>query len=194
MINITNDGSSASGTTGGAFLGNGNGDLCIGVYTFDMNEELQSCCTCLVTPNGLVSLSVEALNATNLTGALQTSLVIKLLAWSTTAGASTTAPPGTPAPPVTSSCNAASPGATATGGSAMLATGMHAWGTTIHALPVGQRNTFTVTETDFSAANLSSAEFNHITQFCEFNQINGSGRSGQCKGCAAGGMGATTAE
>ena len=86
VINVTNDGSSASGTGGSAFLGNGNGDLCIGVYTFDMNEELQSCCTCLVTPNGLVSLSVDALNATNLTGGLETSLVIKLLAWSTTAG------------------------------------------------------------------------------------------------------------
>ena len=109
VINITNDGSSASGTGGGAFLGNGNGDLCVGVYSFDMNEELQSCCTCLVTPNGLVSLSVDALNATNLTGGLETSLVIKLLAWTTTAGASTTAPPGTPAPPTTSSCNAASP-------------------------------------------------------------------------------------
>jgi len=185
VINITNDGSSASGA-GGAFLTNGNGDLCIGVYTFDMNEELQSCCTCLVTPNGLVSLSVDAINATNLTGALQPSLIIKLLAWSTSAGASTTAPPGTPAPPVSSSCNASSPGT--------LATGMHAWGTTIHALPVGQRDAFMTTETGFSAANLSSAEYNHITQFCEFNQINGSGRSGQCKGCSSGGMGATTAE
>ena len=186
VINITNDGSSASGTGTSAFLGNGNGDLCIGVYTFDMNEELQSCCTCLVTPNGLVSLSVDALNATNLTGGLETSLVIKLLAWSTTGGASTTAAPGTPAPPTTSSCNAASPGT--------LAGGMHAWGTTVHALPVGQPNSYTVTETEFSAANLSPAEYNHITQFCEFNQINGSGKFGQCKGCAAGGMGAAAAQ
>ena len=151
-----------------------------------MNEELQSCCTCLVTPNGLVSLSVDALNATNLTGGLETSLVIKLLAWSTSAGASTTAPPGTPAPPTSSSCNAASPG--------YLAPGMHAWGTTVHALPVGQPDSYTVTETEFSAANLSSAEYNHITQFCEFNQINGSGKFGQCKGCAAGGMGAAAAQ
>ena len=195
VINITNDGSSASGTTGSAFLGNGNGDLCIGVYTFDMNEELQSCCTCLVTPNGLVNLSVQALNDTNLTGGLETSLVIKLLAWSTTAGASTTAPPGTPAPSGSSSCNAASPGTLSTpGGSANLASGMHAWGTTVHALPVGQPDSYTVTETEFSAANLSVAEFNHITQFCEFNQINGSGKFGQCKGCTSGGMGAASAQ
>ena len=168
VINISNDGSSAAGVGSGASLGNGNGDLCIGVYTFDMNEELQSCCTCLVTPNGLVSLSVDALNATNLTGGLETSLVIKLLAWSTTACASTTAAPGTPAPPVSTSCNAASPGMTASSGSANLASGMHAWGTTVHALPVGQPDSYTVTETDFSAASLSAAEFNHITQFCEF--------------------------
>ena len=196
MINITNDGSSASGTGSGAFLGNGNGDLCIGVYTFDMNEELQSCCSCLVTPNGLVSLSVDALNASNLTGSLDTSLVIKLLAWSTTAGASTTAAPGTPAPPVSSSCNAASP-APVTPGTTFppaLASGMHAWGTTVHALPVGQPDSYTVTETEFSAANLSTAEYNHITQFCEFNQINGSGKFGQCKGCGSGGLGAASAQ
>jgi len=185
VINISNDGSSASGATSG-FLASGEGDLCIGVYTFDMNEELQTCCTCLVTPNGLVSLSVDALNASNLTGSLDTSLVIKLLAWSTSAGASTTAAPGTPAPPVSSSCNAATPGT--------LATGMHAWGTTVHALPVGQPDSYTVTETEFSAANLSSAEYNHITQFCEFNQINGSGKFGQCKGCGSGGLGAASAQ
>jgi len=180
VINITNDGDSATGS--GAFLSGGN--LCVGVYSFDANEELQSCCACLVTPNGLVSLSVNAINMTNLTGGLVPSLVIKLLAWSNTGGVSGTT--GNPVSPNGSSCNAATPGT--------LAVGMHAWGTTVHALPVGQPDAYTVTETEFSAANLSSAEYQHITQFCQFNQINGSGKFGQCKGCEAGGMGAASAQ
>ena len=155
-------------------------NLCIGVYTFDANEELQSCCACLVTPNGLVSLSAHAITSTSLTGENPSSLVVKLLAWSTTAGASSTAPPGTPAPPTSTSCNPATPGA--------ISGGMHAWGTTVHALPVGGPSTYTVTETEFSPGNLSAAEYAHITQSCEFNQINGSGTSGQCKGCASGGQ------
>ena len=174
-INISNDGSSEAGTS--AFTSSGNGNLCVGVYTFDANEELQSCCSCLVTPNGLVSLSAKAINASNLTGESPTSLVIKLLAWSTTAGASSTASPGTPAPPTSTACNAGNPG--------LLNSGLQAWGTTVHALPVSG---YTVTETPFSTGNLSAAEFAHITQFCEFNQINGSAQSGQCKGCASGGQ------
>jgi len=182
-INITNDGSSSTLNPGDpASATTSSGNLCVGVYTFDANEELQSCCACLVTPNGLASLSAQAINATSLTGENATSLVVKLLAWSTTAGASSTAPPGTPAPapPTSSSCNPATPG--------NLAGGMHAWGTTLHPLPSGGRSTYTVTETPFSLANLSVAEFAHITQSCEFNQINGSAQSGQCKGCASGGQ------
>jgi len=177
-IDISNDGQSQAatynvGTSGGT-------NLCVGVYTFDANEELQSCCACLITPNGLASLSAQAINATSLTGENATSLVVKLLAWSTTAGASSTAPPGTPAPPTSSACNPATPG--------VFAPGMHAWGTTLHALPSGGPSTYTVTETEFSPALLSAAEFANITQSCEFSQINGSGTSGQCKGCASGGQ------
>jgi len=179
VVNITNDGQSAVADDAPGIITSAS-NLCVGVYTFDANEELQSCCSCLVTPNGLASLSAQAINATSLTGENATSLVVKLLAWSTTAGASSTAPPGTPAPPTSSSCNPATPGT--------LADGMHAWGTTIHPLPSGGPSTYTVTETEFSPANLSAAEYAHITQSCEFNQINGSAQSGQCKGCASGGQ------
>jgi len=179
VIDITNDGQGAVADGVVGMITNAS-NLCVGVYTFDANEELQACCACLVTPNGLASLSAQAINSTSLTGENPTSLVVKLLAWSTTAGASSTAPPGTPAPPTSSSCNPATPGT--------LSAGMHAWGTTVHALPAGSPSTYTVTETEFSPALLSAAEYAHITQFCEFNQINGSAQSGQCKGCASGGQ------
>jgi len=179
VIDITNDGQSAVADDAPGIITSAS-NLCVGVYTFDANEELQSCCACLVTPNGLASLSAQAINSTSLTGENPTSLVVKLLAWSTTAGASSTAPPGTPAPPTSSSCNPATPGT--------LSAGMHAWGTTVHALPTGSPSSYTVTETEFSPALLSAAEYAHITQACEFNQINGSAQSGQCKGCASGGQ------
>ena len=128
VIDITNDGQTAVADDAPGIL-TGASNLCVAVYTFDANEELQSCCACLITPNGLASLSAQAINSTSLTGEKPTSLVVKLLAWSTTAGASSTAPPGTPAPPTSSSCNPAMPGTPSAG--------MHAWGTTVHALPVG---------------------------------------------------------
>ncbi len=49
VVNITN-----AGTVNGA---DPLGEICANVYTFDPAEELISCCTCLVTPNGLDSLS-----------------------------------------------------------------------------------------------------------------------------------------
>ena len=86
---------------------------------------------------------------------------------------------GPPAPPTSSACDAATPGT--------LAGGLLAWGTTLHALPAPS-TAYTATENKFSASNLSAAEYAHITQACEFNQINGSGQSGQCKGCQSGGQ------
>jgi hypothetical protein len=39
------------------------GDLCASVYVFDSKEEMNECCSCRITPNGILSLSVN----TNLT-------------------------------------------------------------------------------------------------------------------------------
>src|ERR1044072_3166270 len=36
-----------------------NGIICVNAYTYDPSEELVSCCSCPVTPNGLASLSVK---------------------------------------------------------------------------------------------------------------------------------------
>ena len=34
------------------------GDVCANVYVFDANQEMVACCSCRVTPNGLLSISV----------------------------------------------------------------------------------------------------------------------------------------
>ena len=52
-------------------------------YVFDPQEEEIGCCYCLVTPNGLKSLSAQSdLISNNLTPAVPTSIVIKI--WSPT--------------------------------------------------------------------------------------------------------------
>ncbi len=152
-VDITNSGASG-------------GNICANVYTFDPAEELISCCTCSVTPNGLQSLSVlKSLISNPLTPAVPSGAVIKLVA-------------------TTGACNAAVITAD------NLAPGMLAWGTSLHAQPTSPLS-YGVTETPFSVAPLSAAELAHITSTCGFIQSDGSG-FGICKGCAAGGLGAPT--
>src|SRR5271168_4216782 len=69
-------------TNSGATVANGvSQNLCVNLYTFDPAEELISCCTCSVTPNGLVSLSVlKSLISNPLTPANPTAVVIKAIA------------------------------------------------------------------------------------------------------------------
>jgi hypothetical protein len=76
VVNISNDGAN------GGFHGAGtSGNICVNVYAFDPQEEETGCCACLVTPNGLNSLSVQSdLISNPLTPAIPTSLVIKLVA------------------------------------------------------------------------------------------------------------------
>jgi len=148
VVDVTN-----AGTTGST--------VCVNVYTFDATEELVSCCTCPVTPNGLNSLSVkhDLINNT-LTPAVPNSVVIKLLASAGVSGV----------------CNAASPGT--------LVSGLRAWGTTIHTLPSGAP---ALTESPFLDATLSSSEFTRMTTFCGFIQEIGSGH-GICNSCRTGGL------
>lgn len=159
VINITN-----AGTTNiaGALT-----NICANVYTFSPDEQLISCCSCVVTPNALVSLSANSdLVSNTLTPAHPTSIVVKLVATAGTA------------------CNAANVPA------ANLAAGLRAWGTTLHAAPTTPV-TYQVTETEFSPAGLSAAELARITSFCGFIQANGSG-FGICRSCRLGGLGAVS--
>ena len=148
VVNITNTGASG-------------GNICVNVYTFSPDEQEISCCSCIVTPNALVSLSVKNdLISNTLTPAIPGSVVVKLLA--TTGGA----------------CNAASPGA--------LAVGMAAWGTTVHLEPYAPAPA--VTETAFTPATPGEAELVRIAALCGFIQGNGSGY-GICRSCRSGGLG-----
>jgi hypothetical protein len=147
-------------------------NLCENIYVFDPAEEEIACCTCTVTPNGLVSASVNhSLISNPLTPAIPTSVVVKLV---TSAGGA---------------CNASAVTA--------IAHGTAAWMTTTHALttttasglwfqPPTTTPTAVLDETPFEHATLSAAELAHLTSQCGFIQSNGSG-FGICGGCQAGG-------
>ena len=139
VINITNSGANGAQLNGPG-LGPASGNICVNVYAFSPDEQEVSCCSCLVTPpNGLVSLSVvNDLTSNTLTGVRPSSVVVKLI--STLAGGTGSG---------TSCTNSA-----ATEGT--LATGLLAWGTTIHAAVGGG---FATTETAFRPATLSAAEW-----------------------------------
>ena len=158
VLNITNPGTDL--TAGGALT-----NICANVYTFSPDEQLISCCSCTVTPNALVSLSVKQdLTSNTLTPAVPTSVVVKII------------------PTAGTTCNAASVL------EANVATGLEAWRTTLHALPTTPV-TYGLTETPFTPAALSSADLARVTAFCGFIQANGSG-FGICRSCRLGGLGA----
>ena len=159
-----------------------NGNICANVYTYSPDEQLISCCSCNITPNALVSLSVRNdLISNTLTPAVPTSVVVKLLG---STGVST--------------CNAATVGT----GANVLATGLLAWGTTYRQIsktvttpspywwqPPVTTTTVTsyMTETAFTPSTLSAAELTRMTTLCSQIQSNGSG-FGICRSCRLGGL------
>jgi len=163
-VDFTNTGADSGDIDSAAVRGSQ--PICINLYTFDPAEELISCCSCTVTPNGLQSLSVlKSLISNPLTPAIPTAVVIKAVASST------------------AKCNPS------TVDERHLAHGLLAWSTTLHQNTSVTAATYQVTELAFSQSVLSEGELNHITTTCGFIQSNGSG-FGICKGCSAGGLGA----
>src|SRR3982074_701449 len=63
------------------------GDLCASIYVFDSREELNECCSCRVTPNGILSLSVNnSLTSNTVTGQTLTRGVVKIVSSKPVAG------------------------------------------------------------------------------------------------------------
>jgi hypothetical protein len=166
VINISNSGARGADLQAGT-AASITGSICANVYAFSPDEQMIACCSCPVTPNGLVSLSAQRdLISNTLTPAIPTSIVVKLLA---------TAPVG-------GSCNNSAAGVVG----AALTDGLLAWGTTIHQGPGGA---YEVTETGFTNATLSAGERFRLGTLCNFILANGSG-FGVCRSCRLGGLGA----
>jgi hypothetical protein len=168
-IDITNTGANGAPLLGPGF-GGASGNICVNVYAFSADEQLISCCSCLVTPDATVNLGVNRdLTVKTLTGVVPTSVTVKLLATLAGTGGSG------------SSCNNSA--ATAT---APVSAGMAAWGTTLHATPTA--GTYATTETAFRSSTLSAGELASITGRCASILGNGSGY-GVCNSCRAGALG-----
>lgn len=171
VVNLTNTGVNSTMS-----FPTQDGNICVNVYAFSPDEQLVTCCSCLVTPDGLVSLSARNdLISNTLTPGVPTAIVVKLVA---TAGTGAAAP---------NICNPA----TVNTGTNLPVSGLSAWGTTLHALPLtpgSPATTYGETETPFTLATLSAAELQRIGTLCGFIQNNGSG-FGICKSCRLGGLG-----
>jgi hypothetical protein len=149
VINITNTGARGGVTYQSGTSPTVGGTICVNVYAFTPDEQLNACCSCPVTPDGLVSMSVGQDIAGNvLIPRRPTSLVIKLLA---------TVPAG-------GTCI----GSMATVETATLAPGLAAWGTTAH--PTGALGTgpWAITETPFKPATLSAGELTKLASECSY--------------------------
>ena len=178
VVNLTN-----SGTQGGSFGAGTTGNICVNVYAFDPQEEEIACCACLVTPNGLNSLSAQQdLISNTLTPARPTSITVTLIA----------SQPGVDPTGGFTICNPAS--VTPTGaaipfvpaGTGSLAAGLGAWGTTLE--PSGSAGTYNAVPVPFLNGGLSTTQLSGLTTLCNFTQANGTGY-GICKSCRLGALG-----
>ena len=117
-------------------------NLYASIYMFDDSEELTECCSCLITPDGLLSESVHVnLTANPMTGTKTTRGVIKIISSSTESDVNTGFAPNTPTP------------------------GIRAWATHVQKLTSG----FAVTETPFADSNLAASEKLLLEQLCLFD-------------------------
>jgi hypothetical protein len=141
--------------------GESNGNMCAYIAVFDPYEEMSECCGCLVSPDGLATLSVN-MDLTNnpLTGQLLQNGVIKIVT----------------ARPIANAC----PLPTSANQSPTLEPGIRAWTTHI------QNSNFTITETASQDSTLSKQELFNLGAQCSSILLVGSGK-GICT-CGSGGL------
>lgn len=132
-------------------------NLCADIFVFDSNEELSECCSCLETPDGLRTLSVNLnLTANPLTGVILNTGVIKVVAAATSGNSC----------PVPTHITTVSYGE------------VKGWATHI------QNSNFAVTETASQDSYLSAAEESKLAKQCGAIVAVGSGK-GICS-CGSG--------
>jgi hypothetical protein len=135
-------------------------NVCAYIGVFDSNQEMSECCGCLLTPDGLRTLSIDSdLTSNPLTGVKLSTGVIKVLSVTTV---NNTCPfPGTTSKP-----------------QYFTSGGVRGWGTHI------QNSSFTITETESQDATLSVYENIHFYDDCLAINSVGSG-AGVCT-CGSG--------
>ena len=155
-LRIINDGDQATASPEGVE----NGTLWAAIYTFDDSQEMQTCCSCLITSNGLLSESVnkELVNSSiNFTGRAEVQRgVIKVISSAT----------GDPTHPVP-------------------LTGLRGWMTHVQATtngmpatksgPDSSKGPWFVTEAALADSNLSPTELSNLGETCSFGLTIGSG-------------------
>jgi len=150
-VRLVNDGE----TSTSANEGQANGTLWAAIYVFDDSQELQSCCACVVTADGLLSESVnKQLTSSTFTGKHPKVGVIKIIS--------------------SSSWDPTNP---------VVAPGLRGWFTTVDATTnvPAPKAPFFVTRTDLHDANLGGVEANNLGTLCSYGLTIGSS-AGNC-GC-----------
>jgi len=127
--------------------GTGSGNVCASLFVFDPNQELSECCSCLLTPDGLRTLSVNSdITSNPLTGVTLNTGLIKFVSTIPVAG---TCPLPTQVRPTPA---------------------LRAWTTHI------QTGNFAITETTSQDATLSNGEVSRLSRQCYAVWLVGSGR------------------
>jgi hypothetical protein len=122
------------------------GNVCASIFVFDPNQELSECCSCLLTPDGLRTVSVDTnITGNPFTGVVLTTGIIKFVSTIPVAGAC-------PLP------TAVKPEAA-----------LRAWVTHI------QNGSFAITETASVDATLSTGEISRLAAECFGVKLDGSG-------------------
>ena len=121
------------------------GNLWASIYVFDDSQELTECCSCLITPDGLLSESVNNnLTANPITGRKPTRGVIKIISSTIESDVNTNFAPNAPFP------------------------GLRPWAT--HIQKAAGAN-YAVTETQSATSNLSGGEKTLLENLCRFDHL-----------------------
>lgn len=155
FVDIVNDGAN------GSPISSNEGDICVNIYVFDSTQEMTECCSCKLSANGLLHLSIlNDLTSNPLTGfPAANSGVIKLVS--------------------TSNAICSERGKLNVRN---LQVGMLAWQSQVMQATFGN---FTFGTTEFLRGTLSNSEASYLPSACGFVQQLGSGK-GHCT-CGGGG-------